>query len=198
MIVSSFFTATAYRSEEFGLSFAHQRLSNRRRPYFFIYVVAANVISFEKLSMAVTLSVRSSRLLCCKIFVLKNFRRTSTLRKFFNTKIFPTKISYNENFPIYGSSNHSQVLELFKILFDSPSYRIRDRTGFVKLWYGIFSYRQFHFNSLESSQLLLEDIIVLRYQVSKPHVDLLYVGPIQLNGCQPVPSPQGWSFSSHH
>ena len=35
MIVSSFFTATAYRSEEFGLSFAHQRLSNSRRPSFY-------------------------------------------------------------------------------------------------------------------------------------------------------------------
>ena len=47
MIVLSFFTATAYRV--FGLSFAHQRVSNCRCPYFFIYVVAANVISFEKL-----------------------------------------------------------------------------------------------------------------------------------------------------
>ena len=37
-----------------------------------------------------------------KIFVLKYFCRTPTLRKFFNTKIYPTKISYNENFPIYG------------------------------------------------------------------------------------------------
>ena len=34
--------------------------------------------------------------LCCKIFVLKYFRRTSTLRKFSNTKI-----SYSENFPSY-------------------------------------------------------------------------------------------------
>ena len=41
-------------------------------------------------------------MLCCKIFVLKYFRRTSTLRKFLNTKIFLTKISRNENFPIYG------------------------------------------------------------------------------------------------
>ena len=39
--------------------------------------------------------------LCCKIFVLKYFRRTSTLQKVFNTNIFPTKISYNKNFPIY-------------------------------------------------------------------------------------------------
>ena len=53
------------------------------------------------------LSVRSSRLLCCKIFVLKYFHRMSTLRKFFNTKIFPTKISYNKNFPIYGTCNYS-------------------------------------------------------------------------------------------
>ena len=28
----------------------------------------------------------------------------STLRKFFNMKIFPAKISYNENFPIYGTT----------------------------------------------------------------------------------------------
>ena len=35
--------------------------------------------------------------------MLKYFHRMSTLRKFFNTKIFPTKISYNKNFPIYGS-----------------------------------------------------------------------------------------------
>ena len=35
-------------------------------------------------------------------FVLKYFCRTSTLRKIFNMKIFPTKISYNANFPIYG------------------------------------------------------------------------------------------------
>ena len=78
---------------DFGLYFAHQCLSNRRRPYIFIYVVAANVISFENFSMAVTLSVRSSQLLCCKIFVLKYFRRTSTLRKFFQQKFHITKIS---------------------------------------------------------------------------------------------------------
>ena len=40
--------------------------------------------------------------LCCKIFVLKYFRSTPTLRKFFNTKIFPIKISCNKNFLIYG------------------------------------------------------------------------------------------------
>ena len=34
--------------------------------------------------------------------MLKYFRRTSALRKIFNTKFFPINISYNENFPIYG------------------------------------------------------------------------------------------------
>ena len=62
--------------------------------------------------MAVTLSVRSSQLLCCKIFVLKYVCRTSTLRKFFNTKIFPMKISYNENFPIYGSTQYQDSLHV--------------------------------------------------------------------------------------
>ena len=94
----------------FVLSFAHQCLSNRRRPYLFIYVVATNRIPFENFSMAVSLSVRSFRLLCCKIFVLKYFRRTSTLRKFFNTKIFLTKISYNENFPIYGNTSFVTIV----------------------------------------------------------------------------------------
>ena len=87
MIVPSFFTATAYRSEEF-LGFAHQRLSNHHRPYFFIYVVAANVISSKNFSMAVTLSVHSSRLLCCKIFLLKYFCRMLTLQKFSTRKFF--------------------------------------------------------------------------------------------------------------
>ena len=44
------------------------------------------------------------QMLCCKLFVLKYFYRTSTLRKFFNTKIFPTKISwlrYIQNSNIY-------------------------------------------------------------------------------------------------
>ena len=57
----------------------------------------------KNFSMAVTVSVRSSRLLCCKIVVLKYLRRTSTLRKIFSTKIFLAKIPYNENFPIYST-----------------------------------------------------------------------------------------------
>ena len=40
---------------------------------------------------------------CWKIFMLKYFRRMSTLQKFVNTKIYLTKISYHENFPIYGT-----------------------------------------------------------------------------------------------
>ena len=97
----------------FELSFAHQRLSNRRLLYFIIYVAVANIIP----SMAVILSVRSSRLHICSslpllraraarnpimlqytnnasyIVVLKYFRRTSTLRKFFQRKFYITKIS---------------------------------------------------------------------------------------------------------
>ena len=99
-------TATAYRLEDFLDSLSHTNASNRRRPYVFIYVVATNTIPFEK-HFHGSYSLRTffdSRLLCCKIFVLKYFRRMSTLQKFFNTKIFPTKISYNENFPIYGIS----------------------------------------------------------------------------------------------
>ena len=44
IIVPSFFTATAYRLEDFS----HTNASNRCRPYFFIYVVAANTILFVK------------------------------------------------------------------------------------------------------------------------------------------------------
>ena len=102
---SSFvFTATAYRSEEFWALFSTPTPLQPSPPILFIYVVAANAISFEKLfhdSYSLR-TVRSSRHLCCKIFMLKYFCRTSTLRKYFNTKIFPAKISYNENFPIYG------------------------------------------------------------------------------------------------
>ena len=93
----------------FGLPFAHQRLSNRRLPYFFIIQGSLEYISFRNFSMEVTFSVSFfspvlatlllQRLFCKKIFVLKYFRRTLTLRKFFNMKIFPTKY---ENFPIYG------------------------------------------------------------------------------------------------
>ena len=81
--------------------------------------------------MAVALSVRSSPCLplltctCrpkadyaitnavgCKLFcfVLKYFRRTSSLPNFFDTKIFPTKILYNENLPIYHQLASAQAL----------------------------------------------------------------------------------------
>ena len=106
----------------FGVSFAHQRLSNHRLHTSYIYVVASNTFrkSFPQqlLSPYVSspcsslplLSARAARkpitllqTLCCKIFVLKYFRRTPTLRKIYNTKIFPPKILYNGNFPIYGT-----------------------------------------------------------------------------------------------
>ena len=89
----------------------------------FIYMVASTLTN----SMAVTPSVHSSWLhtysststccakanyaiipgnnvqtLCCRFFVLQYFRRTSTLRKSFNPKIFPSKISHKEKFPNYG------------------------------------------------------------------------------------------------
>ena len=116
MLYKSSFSHSVSIGSVFVLSFAHQRLSNRHRPYLFIYVVAANTIPFENFSMAVSLSVCSSQLLCCKIFVLKYFRRTSNLRKIFNTKIFLrkfhiTKISwftvlhaYSRNFSAKNAS----------------------------------------------------------------------------------------------
>ena len=75
----------------------------------FMYIVVANGILSKNFSTAATLSVRSSVLLCCKIFMLKYFRRPSTLQKFFKRKIFPTKILYNESFLIYGSI-HATIL----------------------------------------------------------------------------------------
>ena len=45
-----------------------------------------------------------------KIFVLKYFCRMSTLRTFFNTKIFPTKISYNENF------RYMEIIQLYVLI----------------------------------------------------------------------------------
>ena len=95
MIVHSFFTATAYRSEVFGLSRTSATLQPSP-PILFIYVVVAHAISFEKLfhdSYSLRAFFPTS---VVKIFVLKYFRRTSTLRRFFNTKIFTTKISCNE------------------------------------------------------------------------------------------------------
>ena len=106
---SSFlFTATAYRSEAFSGFLSHTNDSPTTASIL-LYIRSSHEYlskSFPRqlLSPYVS-SLRSSlplQTLCYKIFVLKYFRRTPTLRKFFNTKIFPTKISYNENFPIYG------------------------------------------------------------------------------------------------
>ena len=99
----------------FGISFAHQCLQPSP-PILFIYVVTANTIPFEK-HFHGRYSLRTffdSQLLCCKIFMLKYFHRTSTLRRIFNTKIFPTKISYNENFPIYGIYHSLRIFRATK------------------------------------------------------------------------------------
>ena len=91
----------------FELSFTHQQLSNRCLPFFFIYVVASNTTFLFKKLFHGSYFLRTFlppafsyvhyyvQTLSCKIFVkMKYFCRTSTLRKIFNTTIFPTKISY--------------------------------------------------------------------------------------------------------
>ena len=107
VIVPSFFTVTAYRSEEFLPTFwalFRTPMPLQPSPPILFYIRGSRKCNFfQKTSTAVTLSVRSFRLLCWKISMLKYFRRMSTLRKFFNTKIYLTKILYNENFPIYGT-----------------------------------------------------------------------------------------------
>ena len=114
---SSFFTATAYRYrlEAFSGSLSHTNNSPTTASlYFFIHGSLKYNNSFRKLfhggyflhtflSPALAcLSLRTKtdtllQVLCCKIFVLKYLRRTSTLRKFYNTKFCPMKNSYNPN-----------------------------------------------------------------------------------------------------
>ena len=79
--------------------------------------------------MAVTLSECSSRLLCCKIFVLKYFHRTSTLQKIFNAKILLTKISFNENFPIFPvrPSVHSLLLDVQLFMYSGSKEWRKDQ-----------------------------------------------------------------------
>ena len=92
----------------FGVSFAHQRLSNHRLHTSLYTCSFGNVFNssyflcsfFPPALACLSLHARAAwkpitilQMLCCKIFVLKYFRRTPTLRKFFNTKIFPKKIS---------------------------------------------------------------------------------------------------------
>ena len=101
MTVPSFFTATAYRSEEFLGSLCTPTPFQPSLPIHF-YIRGSRECNFFKKTFPWQL-LSSSRLLCCKIFVLKYFRRTSTLRKIFNTKIFPMKTSYNKSFLIYGN-----------------------------------------------------------------------------------------------
>ena len=49
MIVPLFFTATAYQPEEFLGSLSHTNASPTVAAHTFLYVVATNAISFEKL-----------------------------------------------------------------------------------------------------------------------------------------------------
>ena len=88
----------------FGVSFHIPTTLQPPLPYFFIYVVASENLfdSSYLLRMflppalaCLSLRARAARklimllqMLCCKIFVLKYFRRMPTLRKFFNTKIY--------------------------------------------------------------------------------------------------------------
>ena len=82
--------------------------------------------------MAVTLSVRSSRLLC--FFMLKYFRRMSTLQAFFNTKVFPTKISYNENFR-YIEIIQLYVLIVFNLVVHSNLPNLKPLPTFLDIDY---------------------------------------------------------------
>ena len=121
-----------YRKCCFGLSFAHQQLSNCCLPFFFIYVVASNTtFPFKKLfhgsyflrtflppALAMYTIIYKGYLVN---FLLKRkrFRRTSTLRKIFNTKIFPMKISYRpyprdlfvsrHSLPVSQKNRHPQI-----------------------------------------------------------------------------------------
>ena len=74
------------------LHFAHQRLSNCRRPYFF-YIRGSRKCNFfwKIFRWQLLSSYVLPDFYVVKIFVLKYFCRTSTLRKFFNMKNFPTK-----------------------------------------------------------------------------------------------------------
>ena len=111
MIVRSFFTATAYRSEAFSGSLSHTNNFPTAASHILLYTWQPRIqFLLKNSSMAVIFSMRFFpcfiatllQMLCCKIFTLKYFRRTSTLRNFFNTKIVPPKILYNEIFSIYG------------------------------------------------------------------------------------------------
>ena len=127
---SSFFTATAYRSEAFSGSLSHTNDSLTATSNTCLYAWQPQIQPFLSKSLpwrslytflppdlaCLSLRARAARkpitllqMLCCKIFVLKYFRKTLALQKIFNTKIFPMKISCNENFPIYGNHNTIQL-----------------------------------------------------------------------------------------
>ena len=127
---SSFFTATAYRSEAFSGSLSHtnnsptaasktclyawqpqiQPFLSKSLPWRFLHMfLPPDLACLSLCACAARKPIMLLQMLCRKIFVLKYFRKMLALQKFFNTKIFPTKISYNENFPIYGNHNTIQL-----------------------------------------------------------------------------------------
>ena len=84
MIVPSFFTATAYRSDKFVGSLSHTNAS----PLILFYIHGSRECNFfqKNFSMAVTLSVRSS-----PTSMLQNFRIEIFLEDVDPTKIFQHK-----------------------------------------------------------------------------------------------------------
>ena len=102
-IVPSFFTATAYRSEEIlgSLSHVHQCLSNRWRPYFFTVAIRGSrecnffrkTFPWQLLSPYVLPDFYVVKFSCWNIFVgCRPYKNFST-RKFFQWKFHITKIS---------------------------------------------------------------------------------------------------------
>ena len=89
MIVPSFFTATAYRSEEF----LGTPMPLQPSPPILFYIRGSRECNFFQKTFPwqlLSLYVLPD-FYVVKFSVLKYFRRTLTLRKFFNMKIFPTK-----------------------------------------------------------------------------------------------------------
>jgi len=145
----------------FGVSFTRQRLSNHRLhtslytwqpriPFenllhssYFLCTYALACLSLH--ARAERKPITLLRTLCCKIFVLKYFRRTPTLRnfstrKFFQRKFRITKISrfmvlfqYPTLYPFYSTWAASLYIDKFKFcLFDkAPSSESASRALYL-------------------------------------------------------------------
>ena len=108
MNVPSFFTATAYRSEELFRTPTPLQPS----PPILFYIRGSREWNFFRKTFPWQLlsPYVLPNFYVVKIFVLKYFRRMSTLRTFFNTKIFPTKISHNKNF------HYMEIIQLYVLI----------------------------------------------------------------------------------